>query len=244
MSPASNTRNDKYGGSFENRIRLLIEVVVATRKLMPTGMPLMVRVPGTDWLEHLGNAEDVPHWDVTQAVRLSVVLAEKGVDWIEVTTGGLDSRQKIVAKPGYQVPYAAAVKKGLVEHGWLKVVVSTVGMITEAEQANQILEDGLADAVVVGRAFLKNPGESPNSCEISTECLLQSVLMEENSGIAHGHLLIVDRHAGLVWDWAETLKVPLYHANQSEWSPTVILTLANTSESWMGFRYHEVPLSS
>ena len=175
LSPASNTRNDKYGGRFENRIRLLVEIVEGTRKLIPTGMPLMVRVPGTDWLEHLGSAEDVPHWDVAQAVQLSVVLARKGVDWIEVTTGGLDQRQKIVAKANYQVPYATAVKKGLVENGWPRVVVSTVGMITEAEQANQIVRDGLADAVAVGRAFLKNPGESHNNSE--TRQLLHSVCL-------------------------------------------------------------------
>ena len=118
----------------------------------------MVRIPGTDWLEHLGTAEEVPHWDIAQATQLSVILAGKGVDWIEVTTGGLDARQKITAKPGYQVPYAAAVKKGLTEHGYPEVVVSTVGMITEAEQANQIVGNGLADAVAIGRAFLKNPG--------------------------------------------------------------------------------------
>jgi 2,4-dienoyl-CoA reductase-like NADH-dependent reductase (Old Yellow Enzyme family) len=110
----------------------------------------------------LGSADDVPHWDVAQAARLSTILAENGVDWIEVTTGGLDQRQKIDAKPGYQVPYAAAVKKSLIEQGWLNVVVSTVGMITEAEQAKQITEDRLADAVAIGRGFLKNPGEFSN----------------------------------------------------------------------------------
>ena len=140
-----------------------MEIVEATRKLIPLSMPLLVRIPGTDWLEHLGSAEDVPHWDVAQAIRLSVVLAERGVDWIEVTTGGLDLRQKIDAKPGYQVPYAAAVKQGLLEHGWCNVVVSTVGMVTEAQQARQITEDGLADVVAVGRAFLKNPGEFQRS---------------------------------------------------------------------------------
>lgn len=84
------------------------------------------------------------------------------MDWIEVTTGGLDSRQKIAAKPGYQVPHATAVKKGLQENRYSNVIVSTVGMITKGPQASQILEDRLADAVAVGRAFLRNPGESPS----------------------------------------------------------------------------------
>lgn len=160
LSSASNTRADEYGGRpFENRVRLLLEVVDATRKIIPSGMPLMVRIPGSDWLEHLGSAEEVPHWDVDQAVKLSVLLAANEVDWIEVTTGGLDSRQKISAHPGYQVPHAAAVKKGLRDAGYPNVVVSTVGMITEGPQARQIVEEGSADAVAVGRAFLRNPGK-------------------------------------------------------------------------------------
>ena len=110
-------------------------------------------------MEHLGTPEQVPQWDIAQTVALGKVLAKCGVDWLEVTSGGLDSRQKINAGPGYQVFHADAVKKGLLEEGFPEVVVSTVGMITEGKQAADILKEGKADAVAVGRAFLRNPGK-------------------------------------------------------------------------------------
>lgn len=161
LSPASNTRTDAYGGpSFENRIRLLLEIVDDTLALIPKDMPLMVRIPGSDWLEHLGTPEEVPQWDVLQTVELGKILAKRGVDWLEVTSGGLDRRQKIAAGPGYQVFHADAVKKGLKEEGLENIIVSTVGLITDGKQAEEILEKGQADAVAVGRGFLKNPGKS------------------------------------------------------------------------------------
>ncbi|KIX04564.1 uncharacterized protein Z518_05434 [Rhinocladiella mackenziei CBS 650.93] len=82
----------RYGGRpFKNRVRLLLEVVDLTHIVIPGGVPLMIRIPGSDWLEYLGSVEEVPHWGVTQAANLSVLPAEKGVDWIDVATGGLDS---------------------------------------------------------------------------------------------------------------------------------------------------------
>ncbi|KAH8084315.1 FMN-linked oxidoreductase [Cristinia sonorae] len=152
MSPAVNNRTDEYGGSFENRIRLTVEVVDAIRAVIPPTMPLVVRVSGTDWLEDSG----MPSWTVEDTANLAHVLAEHGVDVVDVSSGGNSLKQKIVVKggPAYQVPLAEAVKKSVGD----KMIVSTVGAITTGKMANEILENGQADAVCVGRQFLKNPG--------------------------------------------------------------------------------------
>ncbi|RYP51230.1 hypothetical protein DL768_003389 [Monosporascus sp. mg162] len=151
LSPASNKRTDEYGGSFENRIRLFIEVVELLQAEVPAGFPIMVRIPATDYLEHDTN---LPQWTLEDGIKLAKVLAEMGVDLLDVTGGGLDSRQKISAKPGYQVPYADAIKKAVVG---TKTSVAPVGEITSGAQAQAILDAGSADAVMVGRAFLKDP---------------------------------------------------------------------------------------
>ncbi|KAM0220165.1 hypothetical protein ACHAPA_000843 [Fusarium lateritium] len=151
LSPASNHRTDDYGGSFENRIRLLIEIVQLTRDIVPQDYPLLVRIPGTDYLEH---DPSLPQWHIEQAAELSKILAANGVDLIDVSGGGLDSRQKITSAPGYQVPYAAAVKKAVKGTG---VAVTSVGMISFGKQAQGYLDDGSVDAVMVARGFLKDP---------------------------------------------------------------------------------------
>jgi 2,4-dienoyl-CoA reductase-like NADH-dependent reductase (Old Yellow Enzyme family) len=145
-------------------------------------MPLMVCIPASDWLEHLGTPEQVPQWEIVQTVALAKILAKAGVDWMEVTSGGLDSRQKINAGPGYQVFHADAVKKGLAEAGITGVVVSTVGMITEGKQAVNILEEGKADAVAIGRAFLRNPGKA----EVLFADKLHADLPSSRPGVAVG----------------------------------------------------------
>ncbi|KAF4995804.1 hypothetical protein FGRMN_4866 [Fusarium graminum] len=151
LSPASNQRTDEYGGSFENRIRLLLEVIQLTREIVPEDFPLLVRIPGTDYLEF---DPTLPQWHVEQATELSKILAGSGVDLIDVSGGGLDSRQKITSSPGYQVPYAAAVKRAVKDTG---TAVNSVGMITSGKQAQSYLDDGSVDAVMVARGFLKNP---------------------------------------------------------------------------------------
>ena len=95
LSPASNFRKDKYGGSFENRTRLTLEIVELTRSLMPANMPLFLRISATDWLEH----EDMESWRLEDTVRLAPLLAEKGVDLLDVSSGGLNSKQHINAGP-------------------------------------------------------------------------------------------------------------------------------------------------
>ncbi|RBR10532.1 uncharacterized protein FIESC28_09396 [Fusarium coffeatum] len=151
LSPASNQRADEYGGSFENRIRLLVEIVQLTREIVPSDYPLLARMPGTDYLDF---DPSLPQWHIDEAAKLGKILADEGIDLLDVTGGGLDSRQKINSGPGYQVPWAAAVKKAVKGTG---TVVASVGMITSGKQAQGYLDEGSVDAVFVGRGFLKDP---------------------------------------------------------------------------------------
>ncbi|MCJ1380263.1 hypothetical protein MMC17_003366 [Xylographa soralifera] len=154
VSPASNFRTDEYGGSFENRVRLTLEVVEQTRKAIPEDMPLFVRVSATDWLEE---EKDMESWKSEDTVRLAGLLAERGVDLLDVSSGGNHQKQKIRHNGGmgkaYQAPFAKAVKDSLGS----KLLVGTVGSITSGVQANELLEAGL-DLAIVGRMFQKNPG--------------------------------------------------------------------------------------
>jgi 2,4-dienoyl-CoA reductase-like NADH-dependent reductase (Old Yellow Enzyme family) len=108
-------------------------------------------MPGTDYLEF---DSTLPQWHIEEAAKLGQILAENGIDLIDISGGGLDSRQKITSGPGYQVSYAAAVKKAVKDTG---VAVTSVGMITSGKQAQGYLSDGSVDAVLVGRGFLKDP---------------------------------------------------------------------------------------
>ncbi|KAK0658063.1 FMN-linked oxidoreductase [Cercophora newfieldiana] len=149
LSPVSNKRGDRYGGSFENRARLLLEVVEGVRAAIPEGMPLFVRISATDGLEKVQGFEKDGSWDVEQSAKLAVLLAERGVDLLDVSTGGNHPSQKI--KGG----------RGIKRH---KMLVSTVGSITGGKQAEELLEGGKGnedeplDAVMAGRMFQKNPG--------------------------------------------------------------------------------------
>lgn len=151
LSPTSNQRTDDYGGSFENRIRLLVEIVQLTREIVPQEYPVFARIPGTDYLDF---DPSLPQWHIQEAALLAKILADNGVDLLDVTGGGLDSRQKINSGPGYQVPWADAVRKAVEGTG---TVVTSVGMITSGKQAQGYLDDGSVDAVFVGRGFLKDP---------------------------------------------------------------------------------------
>lgn len=151
ISPVSNTRTDKYGGSWENRVRLTLELVEQTRAQIPKDMPLFLRISATDWLEEAKEIKE--SWTVDDTVKLAPMLAERGVDLLDVTSGGNHPAQHPHVGPGYQAPFAKAVKKAVGD----KMAVATVGSITEGKQANQLLEEGL-DLVIVGRMFQKNPG--------------------------------------------------------------------------------------
>ncbi|MER7108704.1 NADH:flavin oxidoreductase/NADH oxidase [Streptomyces sp. NPDC000229] len=145
LSPHSNHRTDEYGGSFENRTRFALEVVDAVREVWPEELPLFFRISATDWLE--GTAA----WTADDTVRFAALLKEHGVDLLDVSTGGNAPRVRIPVGPGYQVPFAARVKE---ETG---LPVAAVGLITEAEQAEKIVANGEADAVLLGRELLRNP---------------------------------------------------------------------------------------
>jgi 2,4-dienoyl-CoA reductase-like NADH-dependent reductase (Old Yellow Enzyme family) len=143
-SPLSNLRTDRYGGSFENRTRLVVEVADAIRAVWPDEKPLLVRFSATDWAPG--------GWDVEQTARLATVLAEHGVDLVDVSSGGLVAHQSIDVGPGYQVPFAEEVRRA----SGLPVVA--VGLLTEPQQAEQVLVDGAADAVMLARAAIREPG--------------------------------------------------------------------------------------
>ncbi|NRT14398.1 2,4-dienoyl-CoA reductase-like NADH-dependent reductase (Old Yellow Enzyme family) [Flavobacterium sp. 28A] len=143
LSPLSNVRTDEYGGNFENRIRLTLEVVAAVQSEWPENLPLFVRISATDWAEGGWNAEE--------SVKLSRILKEKGVDLMDVSSGALVSYQKIPVAPNYQVPFAEQIKK---EAG---ILTGAVGLITEAHQAEEIVSSGKADLVLFARESLRDP---------------------------------------------------------------------------------------
>ncbi|MWB96572.1 oxidoreductase [Flavobacterium sp. GA093] len=143
LSPLTNVRTDEYGGSFENRIRLTVEITDAVQSVWPSDLPLFVRISATDWAEG--------GWNPEESVQLSKILKEKGVDLIDVSSGGLVSHQQIQLGPNYQVPFAEKVKKEA------NILTGAVGLITEAQQAEEILENGQADLVLFARESLRNP---------------------------------------------------------------------------------------
>ncbi|ESZ98415.1 hypothetical protein SBOR_1196 [Sclerotinia borealis F-4128] len=149
LSPVSNKRTDQYGGSFENRIRLLLEVIQDTRLTIPKTMPLFLRVSATDWLEET----DIDGWTLEETSQLSIKAAEFGVDFIDVSSGGSDPRQIIEGGPAYQAGFSKHIKNVVKD----KAFVGAVGTITNGVQANDLLEEGL-DAIFNGRLFQKNPG--------------------------------------------------------------------------------------
>jgi len=141
-SPLSNKRKDEYGGSFENRIRLLLEITAAVQTVWPSEYPLFVRLSATEWTEG--------GWDINDSVELCRILKEKGVDLMDCSTGGNISSAKIPVEPGYQVRFSEEIKKN-------GILTSAVGMITTTEQITEILETEKADMVFLARELLRNP---------------------------------------------------------------------------------------
>jgi 2,4-dienoyl-CoA reductase-like NADH-dependent reductase (Old Yellow Enzyme family) len=142
LSPLSNHRTDAYGGSFENRIRIVVEIAQAIRQIGPEELPLFTRISATDWTEG--------GWTADDSVELAKVLMQKGVDLIDCSSGG-NVHAQIPVEPGYQVPFAEKVKK---EAG---IRTAAVGMILEAQQAADILSEDRADMVFLAREFLRDP---------------------------------------------------------------------------------------
>lgn len=173
LSPVSNKRQDIYGGSFENRTRLLLELIELVRGIIPKEMPLFTRISATDWLEDSKDIAD--SWDLSQSIKLSKMLRDLGVDLLDVSSAGLHPKQQVRTEIGYQSRFAKQIKDEVGD----TMRVTAVGAISTGLLAQQILDSGV-DAVMVGRAFQKNPG--------------------------------------LVWTWAEELRVEINVAKQIPWA--------------------------
>ena len=143
FSPLSNFRTDEYGGSFKNRVRLLLEIVDAVHSVWPATLPVIVRISATDWV--------TGGWDMDESVQLCFLLKEKGIDLVDTSSGGLSTLQQIPLSAGYQVPFATRIKK---ETGLL---TGAVGLITTAQQAEDIVAQGEADLVLLARELLRDP---------------------------------------------------------------------------------------
>ncbi|MFA6310456.1 MAG: NADH:flavin oxidoreductase/NADH oxidase [Sterolibacterium sp.] len=143
LSPLSNRRKDAYGGSFENRIRIVVEVASAVRAVWPDDLPLLLRLSATDWLDG--------GWCIEESVELSRKLKECGVDLVDVSSGGNAPAARIPAGPGFQSEFAARIRR---EAG---IATAAVGMITSPAQADHVIRSGQADLVLVGREVLRDP---------------------------------------------------------------------------------------
>jgi 2,4-dienoyl-CoA reductase-like NADH-dependent reductase (Old Yellow Enzyme family) len=143
LSPLTNHRADQYGGSFENRVRFLLETTRAVRRVWPDHLPLTVRVSAVDW--------KAGGWDIEQSVALAKLLKGEGVDLIDASSGGVVPDAKIAVAPGYQVPFAERIRRDA------GILTAAVGFITEAKQADDIVRTGQADVVLLARQMLVDP---------------------------------------------------------------------------------------
>ena len=143
LSPLSNQRKDEYGGSWENRARLLFEITQAVKKVWPAGLPLFVRISAADWAEG--------GWKIADSVLLAARLKEMGVDLVDCSSGGLIPNVQIPLAPGYQVPFAEKIRKET------SILTGAVGLITTPHQAETILANGQADMIIIAREMLRDP---------------------------------------------------------------------------------------
>jgi 2,4-dienoyl-CoA reductase-like NADH-dependent reductase (Old Yellow Enzyme family) len=143
LSPLSNQRTDRYGGSLENRMQVVLQVAERVRRLVPNDLPLLVRISATDWAEG--------GWDIEQSVVLAKHLKDRGVDLIDVSSGGLVPKARIPVAKGYQVPFARRIRDDA------QIMTGAVGLITEANYANEIITGGDADLVFIAREMLREP---------------------------------------------------------------------------------------
>jgi len=142
LSPISNQRTDEYGGSFENRIRLLLEIVETVQQVWPADNPLFVRISSTDWTDG--------GWTIDDSVALAAILKDKGVDLVDCSSGGNVATAKIPLKPGYQVEFSEAVNK-------TGILTGAVGLITEPKQADDLVQNNQADMIFLAREMLRDP---------------------------------------------------------------------------------------
>ena len=143
LSPLSNHRNDEYGGSFENRIRLLLEVIIEVRSIFTNEFPLFVRISATDWVNG--------GWNENDSVALAKVLKKYDVDVIDCSTGSNSPEQKIPLAPLYQVPFSQKIKREA------NILTAAVGLITTSQQSEEILDENKADFIIMARQILREP---------------------------------------------------------------------------------------
>ena len=143
LSPLSNKRTDEFGGSLENRLRFPLQIAKAVRETVPQNLPVFVRISATDWTEG--------GWDLEQSIEFCKELKKLGIDLIDVSSGGNVPHAKIPAEPNYQVPFAAAIREKS------DIPTAAVGLITGPQQAEDILQNGAADAILMAREFLRDP---------------------------------------------------------------------------------------
>jgi 2,4-dienoyl-CoA reductase-like NADH-dependent reductase (Old Yellow Enzyme family) len=143
LSPLINDRSDEYGGTFDNRVRLCLEIVDAVRMVWPERLPLFVRLSATDWV--------AGGWDVAQTVNLARLLRDRGVDLVDCSSGGAVPNAQVPLGPGYQVPFAERIRREA------EIATGAVGLITDAAQADAIVRDGQADCVLLARELLRDP---------------------------------------------------------------------------------------
>ncbi len=143
LSPLSNKRVDEFGGSFENRIRVLLMVLESVKEVLPEETPLFVRISATDWRED--------GWTIQDSIKLAKILAKVGVDLVDCSSGGFAAPSEIPIAPNYQLPFAERIKTEV------DIKTGAVGLITSAIQANEIISSGKADLVFLGRELLRNP---------------------------------------------------------------------------------------
>jgi 2,4-dienoyl-CoA reductase-like NADH-dependent reductase (Old Yellow Enzyme family) len=172
LSPITNRRMYKYGGSFENRIRIVVEITKVVRKIVPEGMPVFLRVSATEWMEESEIGKELGSWDVESTLKLARMLPGLGVDLLDVSSGGNNEKQRIQPHSNYQVGIAGQIRKAMKEEG-LPLLLGAVGLITDAVQAKDIVEEEaeaakhmverhlekepIADAIFVARQFMREP---------------------------------------------------------------------------------------
>lgn len=171
LSPVTNRRVDKYGGSLENRVRIVSEIAAAIRAVVPSGMPLFLRISATEWLENETVAAQTGSWDMASSIQLAKLLPELGVDFLDVSSGGNHKDQRLEPHTNYQIDLAAKIRREI-HAADQKTLIGAVGFITEAESARDIVDgaeevegteamlsgkDPKADAVLLARQFLREP---------------------------------------------------------------------------------------
>jgi 2,4-dienoyl-CoA reductase-like NADH-dependent reductase (Old Yellow Enzyme family) len=179
LSPLANHRTDEYGGSFENRIRIVLEVVAAIRKVWPDSLPLFMRISATDWVEG--------GWEIGDSIELARRVKPLGVDLIDCSSGGMVPHAKISPAPGFQVPFAEQIRR---ETG---ISTGAVGMITEPEQADKIIAGGQADMVLLARELLRDPYWPRRAAKVLGATVQPPVQYQRAWSISYGDFTCGDR---------------------------------------------------